>query len=168
MSARRRTALAAAAILAGCVAWWLLRPPPAVPPPPPAPVPAAPRLLPPPADPAAPRPAWAWLLAADGSPEGDVNALADLIRNLLETVPADRLPPLGADDDLARALTDPSLLGEALLPADHPALRDGRLVDRWGTPFHLHPVSSSRIDVRSAGPDRRLFTGDDWIAATPE
>ena len=66
--------------------------------------------------------------------------------------------------DLARALADPDLMGEAALPPTHPVLRDGRLVDRWGSPWLVHPLSSDVIQLRSAGPDRRLFTADDLVA----
>jgi len=38
----------------------------------------------------------------------------------------------------------------------------GELIDRWGTPLELHYVSSNSIGIRSAGPDRELFTKDDY------
>lgn len=116
-----------------------------------------------PASPAADS-AGARLLAADGSPREDLAALLDLVDTLLQTVPVMQRPPLGFDTDLARALADPDLMGEAALPANHPALRAGRLVDRWGSPWLVHPLSSDVIQLRSAGPDRRLFTADDLVA----
>jgi hypothetical protein len=37
-------------------------------------------------------------------------------------------------------------------------------LDRFGTPYFFHPISETRIDVRSAGPDRKLWTEDDvWL-----
>lgn len=108
--------------------------------------------------------AGARLLAADGSPREDLAALLDLVDTLLQTVPVMQRPPLGFDTDLARALADPDLMGEAALPPTHPVLRDGRLVDRWGSPWLVHPLSSDVIQLRSAGPDRRLFTADDLVA----
>ena len=45
---------------------------------------------------------------------------------------------------------------------DHPKISTtGELLDRWGTPYFLHPVSSKLIEVRSAGPDEKLWTDDD-------
>jgi hypothetical protein len=38
---------------------------------------------------------------------------------------------------------------------------DGELLDRWGTPYFFHAVSKDEMEVRSAGPDRILWTGDD-------
>lgn len=127
---------------------------------------AAVRPTAPPASPAssAADSAGARLLAADGSPREDLAALLDLVDTLLQTVPVMQRPPLGFDTDLARALADPDLMGEAALPANHPALRAGRLVDRWGSPWLVHPLSSDVIQLRSAGPDRRLFTADDLVA----
>lgn len=38
---------------------------------------------------------------------------------------------------------------------------DGLLLDRWGTPYTFHPLTSSVMDIRSAGPDQELWTDDD-------
>ena len=73
-------------------------------------------------------------------------------------------PPLGNDSDLARILTGHNPMKLAILPRDHPALTpDGRLRDRWGTPYFIHPRGYGAYEIRSAGPDRKLFTADDLI-----
>ena len=41
------------------------------------------------------------------------------------------------------------------------ALRGTELVDQWGTPFFFHALSGQHMQVRSAGPDRQLWTADD-------
>ncbi len=41
------------------------------------------------------------------------------------------------------------------------ALRGNQLVDQWGTPFFFHALSGQHMQVRSAGPDRQLWTADD-------
>ena len=51
-----------------------------------------------------------------------------------------------------------------ILPPDHPALGvDGRLRDRFGTPYFIHPRGHLAFEIRSAGPDRKMFTDDDII-----
>ena len=76
--------------------------------------------------------------------------------------------PIGDDIDLARALTGHNPMRQTFLPPDHPALSaNGHLIDRWGTPYHLHPRGNGAYEVRSAGPDRQLFTSDDLIANPP-
>lgn len=163
--------LAAGLLLIGILAiatWWLLSRPSAAPVATATSGAVAARPVDPPVSPASPAAAadsaGARLLAADGSPREDLAALLDLVDTLLQTVPVMQRPPLGFDTDLARALADPDLMGEAALPANHPALRAGRLVDRWGSPWLVHPLSSDVIQLRSAGPDRRLFTADDLVA----
>ena len=106
------------------------------------------------------------LLAADGSPAEDLAALGDLVTGYLQSGLGDARRAIGFNEDLVPALTDRAALGDAALPADHPAIRDGRLIDRWGTPWQVHPLAGDHIELRSAGPDRRLYTADDLV--TPE
>lgn len=37
----------------------------------------------------------------------------------------------------------------------------GEMCDHWGTPYFFHQLSGTRMEIRSAGPDRRLWTADD-------
>lgn len=124
----------------------------------------APRLLPArTATPERPVLAWERLLAADGSAAEDLAALADLTTSYLQSGPGGSRRAIGFNEDLAAALTDGDALGESALPAAHPALRDGRLIDRWGTPWQVHPLAEASLQLRSAGPDRRLYTADDLV-----
>lgn len=115
------------------------------------------------------RPALAWerFLAADGSPTEDLAALGDLVSGYLQSGLGETRREIGFNEDLVTALTDAAALGEAALPADHPAIREGRLIDRWGTPWQVHPQARDSIQLRSAGPDRRLYTADDLVTPTP-
>lgn len=45
--------------------------------------------------------------------------------------------------------------------------RDGRLLDRWGNPLVVHPVSSGMIELRSAGPDGVAWNDDDVLVDSP-
>lgn len=152
-----------AALCLGLAVYNLIHNPRAVPkigkpaPPPPAPVLLEPRA----ATADKPLQSWERLLARDGSPEEDREALAELVTNFLQSISADHRPPLGSNEEIARALTNADTLGEAALPATHPAIISGRLVDRWGSPWFFHQQSADVIEVRSAGPDRRLFSEDD-------
>ena len=40
----------------------------------------------------------------------------------------------------------------------------GELVDPWGTPFFFHQRSAKEMEVRSAGPDKIMWTADDLVA----
>jgi hypothetical protein len=39
----------------------------------------------------------------------------------------------------------------------------GELVDYWGTPFFFHQLSANEMEIRSAGPDRKMWTADDLV-----
>jgi len=41
--------------------------------------------------------------------------------------------------------------------------QNGELVDAWGTPYFFHQLSGSDMEVRSAGPDRKMWTPDDVL-----
>jgi hypothetical protein len=73
--------------------------------------------------------------------------------------------PTGDNGDITAALigvADVTRPGQ-LFPRNHRAIRDGQLIDRWGTPFWFHPNSSSQMEIRSGGPDKQMFTQDDVI-----
>jgi hypothetical protein len=40
---------------------------------------------------------------------------------------------------------------------------NGELVDPWGTPYFFHQISGSDTEVRSAGPDKIMWTADDIV-----
>jgi hypothetical protein len=108
---------------------------------------------------------------ADGlnSPTGDVHQdlrLVDQIfiayRQALHTG-----NPVGENSEITAALTGRNRLGFAFIPPDCAALDSkGELCDRWGTPFFFHQLSGEKMEIRSAGPDRRLWTADD-VVLTP-
>lgn len=124
-----------------------------------------PRPLPPrEATPGRPVMAWERLLAADGSPREDLAALGDLVDGYLQSGLGNARRSIGFNEDLVPALTDSEALGDAALPPGHPAIREGRLIDRWGTPWQVHPLAKDLVQLRSAGPDRRLYTADDLVA----
>jgi hypothetical protein len=69
--------------------------------------------------------------------------------------------PTGQNEDVVNALLGMNEKHTALLPKTCAAIRDGQLIDDWGTPYWFHSVSAKQMEVRSAGPDRELFTADD-------
>lgn len=72
--------------------------------------------------------------------------------------------PVGENSEITRALTGRNTLGFAFVPAGNPAINShGELCDRWGTPYFFHQLSGEKMEIRSAGPDRRLWTGDDEV-----
>ena len=91
----------------------------------------------------------------------EVRRIHGLVANFLLVMKDPNRPPLGDNRDVVRALTGHNRRGLVMVPTNDTGIRDGQLIDRWGTPYWFHPRSSDAIDVVSAGPDRRLFTADD-------
>ncbi len=72
--------------------------------------------------------------------------------------------PVGDNAAITAALTGKNPLNFQFIPRDHPAINaSGELCDRWGTPFSLHALSGTRMEIRSAGPDRQMYTDDDVV-----
>lgn len=70
--------------------------------------------------------------------------------------------PVGENDEIAAALMGANPKRLAFLPQQGTFLdASGRLIDRWGTPYFFHALSGSRMEIISAGPDRRHHTDDD-------
>ena len=103
------------------------------------------------------------LNAPDRTIRDDVVLLGDLLSSW-QTIFPRQGNPWGENADIAAALTGTNPLGLALIPRRHPAINGaGELVDRWGTPFFFHQLSGTRMEIRSAGPDRRFHTDDDTV-----
>jgi hypothetical protein len=98
-----------------------------------------------------------------GEIQGDLRIVAEIIEtfrtNFLQTG-----NPVGTNAEITSALIGRNRLRLSLIPADHPAINNaGELCDRWGTPFFFHAESATRMEIRSAGPDRKMWNDDDVI-----
>ena len=106
----------------------------------------------------------AKLNAPDSTAAEDVVVLHGMLRQYLRFLKDRQARPIGNDSDLARVLIGNNPMKLVILPPDHPALgADGRLRDRFGTPYFIHPRGHLAFEIRSAGPDRKHFTADDLI-----
>ena len=72
--------------------------------------------------------------------------------------------PVGTNADFVDALLGDNPAKHVFLPEDFPHLSPGgELLDRWRTPLFIHPEAADRITLRSAGPDKKMWTGDDIV-----
>jgi len=98
-----------------------------------------------------------------GTIQSDLHLLQELFVAWRTNFPRDG-NPVGENAEITRSLTGANTLSLALVPKDHPAInRAGEITDRWGTPFRFHQLSGTRMEIRSAGPDRRFGTADDAV-----
>lgn len=103
----------------------------------------------------------AELHAPNGSVTADLRVMQAVLEAFRTSFPAEG-NPTGSNAEITAALTGANRLGLVLIPRTHPAINaEGELCDRWGTPYFFHSESRRRTTVRSAGPDRRMWTADD-------
>lgn len=103
------------------------------------------------------------LNAPDSSAQRDVEIIREFLNLYAKAYRSGN--PVGLNEDITAALTgtaNPQAMGQ-LFPRNNPAIRNGQLVDRWGTPYWFHPESATKMEIRSAGPDKEMFTQDDII-----
>ena len=73
--------------------------------------------------------------------------------------------PVGTNPEITRALNGDNPKQVKFINADL-GLRingNGELVDYWGTPFFFHQLSGTEMEIRSAGPDKVMWTADDLV-----
>jgi hypothetical protein len=98
----------------------------------------------------------------DGDIHSDLRTLDEIFRQYRSST--HRLNPVGENAEITAALTGRNPLNFAFIPANFPAINgQGELCDRWGTPFFFHSLSGTQMEIRSAGPDRKLWTADDEV-----
>ncbi len=73
--------------------------------------------------------------------------------------------PTGTNSEIMKAVMGGNPKGARLGPPENQSLNgEGELVDRWGTPLFFHQMSRTSMEIRSAGPDRTMWTDDDILA----
>jgi hypothetical protein len=73
--------------------------------------------------------------------------------------------PVGLNPEITAALNGGNT-NQARFINEESGLRingKGELVDYWGTPFFFHQLSGTEMEIRSAGPDRQMWTADDLV-----
>ena len=92
----------------------------------------------------------------------DLDQLGNLLTSYLTLNKADDPLPFASNLDIAAAMRGVNPFQMALLPESHAAFNaQGEIADRFGTPIFFHALSQDQIEIRSAGPDRSMWTPDD-------
>jgi hypothetical protein len=106
--------------------------------------------------------------SASVAEEPSAAAAAILLENLRTTVRHYGLRfggnPVGTNQEITKALNGGNPKHVEFLGPDGNRINDkGELVDPWGTPYFFHQLSGQVMEIRSAGPDKRMWTDDDLI-----
>jgi hypothetical protein len=72
--------------------------------------------------------------------------------------------PVGTNPEITGALQGDNPKHINFLKQDGNRVNEkGELVDPWGTPYFFHQISGHEMEIRSAGADRVMYTGDDLV-----
>jgi hypothetical protein len=72
--------------------------------------------------------------------------------------------PVGTNAEITAALLGDNARQLKLdIPAGSSLNEAGELCDPWGTPWFFHQIDARKMELRSAGPDRKLYTDDDFV-----
>jgi len=72
--------------------------------------------------------------------------------------------PVGTNAEIMKKVMGGNPVQARLGPPDGQKLNEkGELIDRWGDPYFFHQLSMNEMEVRSAGPDRAMWTSDDIV-----
>lgn len=70
--------------------------------------------------------------------------------------------PVGTNAEITKTLLGDNLKQIKIpVPPGSRLNGQGELCDHWGTPYFFHQLSATRMEIRSAGPDRQMWTPDD-------
>lgn len=137
------------------------------------PVPSAPAPAAPPAVPSVRASSPATQVAPPGAPlaaatppaRADLVAELDNVRLMLRdyrTLMGDN--PVGSNAEIMKAIMGGNPKHARLGPPEGQSVNgEGELVDRWGTPYFFHQLSATHMEIRSAGPDKIMWTSDDIV-----
>ncbi len=72
--------------------------------------------------------------------------------------------PVGTNAEIMAAVMGGNPRQATLGPPEGMSLNEkGELIDRWGTPYFFHQLSRDQMEIRSAGPDKIMWTDDDPV-----
>ena len=125
----------------------------------------APATSPSPRPPATPAPAVADASASRPVTYPEARADVENIRLMLRDYRS-RLGgnPVGSNAEIMKAVMGGNSVKARFGPPAGQVLNEqGELIDSWGTPYFFHQLSKNEMEIRSAGPDRVMWTRDDLV-----
>ncbi len=95
------------------------------------------------------------------TPETELGRVTFLVRDYRAALGSN---PVGSNKEITRALLGDNPRGTRFLdPATVTLDAKGELLDAWDRPYFFHAMSGTVMEIRSAGPDGKLFTDDDLV-----
>jgi hypothetical protein len=102
------------------------------------------------------------------TPQNDLELLSNTLTNFLTVSKQAASRPLSANEEWSAALRGKRPGAEVWISDQHRILdSEKRLIDRWKSPLHFHSLGAQKWEIRSAGPDQKMWTGDDLMETLP-
>ena len=108
------------------------------------------------------------IAAADSRPDWQVTGTAELgkvqamLRDFRTRMGQN---PVGSNAEIMKSLMGGNPVNARLGPPEGQTVNEqGELVDQWGTPYFFHQMTKDKMEIRSAGPDRKMWTNDDLVS----
>jgi len=91
--------------------------------------------------------------------ESDLEHVGMMVRQFRDALGEN---PIGTNAEIMKAVLGDNLKQAKIgAPEGQNLNGEGELVDRFGHPYFFHQVSKNQMEIRSAGPDGVMWTGDD-------
>ena len=95
------------------------------------------------------------------TPETELGRVVFMVRDYRAAL---GLNPVGSNKEITRALLGDNERGTKFIDPSTVALNArGEMLDAWGHPYFFHAMSGKLMEIRSAGPDGKIFTTDDLV-----
>jgi hypothetical protein len=105
------------------------------------------------------------LNTANSTGPQDAQIILDCLRDYHLALKNRPSAPLGTNQEFTRVLIGKNPLRATFIPPNSPAVNaQGELIDRWNTPYFFHALASDTMQIRSAGPDKVMYSADDILA----
>lgn len=100
----------------------------------------------------------------DSSNAQDHNSMVRFLDSVFLLVKTRDTADYATNEDLALFLLGQNSNQTPFIKKNTAALNEhNQVIDRWGTPIIIHPVSRKLLEIRFAGPDLTPYTEDDLI-----
>ncbi|MGV3530868.1 MAG: hypothetical protein ACO1QR_00755 [Chthoniobacteraceae bacterium] len=99
--------------------------------------------------------------SAPAEVHGELESVGTVIRDYRNALGGN---PVGTNAEITRALLGDNPKQTSFeLPSGSGVNAEGEMIDRWSTPYFFHQISGTQMEIRSAGPDRRMWSKDDVV-----
>lgn len=96
------------------------------------------------------------------SPQQDLELIWQIFETFDTTIKPQGKIPLGSNREIAQVLLGANLRQIRFVKPKASVFNEqGEIIDRWKMPLFFHFIEGNDLGLRSAGPDRRMWTKDD-------